>query len=97
MNNTKMKIITPLKDLNLSNRFLFDEVTEDEQTHRDMLEIIFGKEIPLLTKNETEKELRVSVSRHEGQKCERCWNYFDELLEADGNRICSRCKKVIEA
>ena len=60
MNNTKMKIITPLKDLNLSNRFLFDEVTEDEQTHRDMLEIIFGKEIPLLTKNETEKELRVS-------------------------------------
>lgn len=45
----------------------------------------------------TEKELRVSVSRHEGQKCERCWNYFDELLEADGNRICPRCKKVIEA
>lgn len=41
----------------------------------------------------TEKELRVSVSRHEGQKCERCWNYFDELLEADGNRICPRCKR----
>ncbi len=32
MNDTKKKIITPLKDLNLSNRFLFDEVTEDEQT-----------------------------------------------------------------
>ena len=60
MNNTQKRIITPLKELNLSNRFLFDEVTEDEQTHRDMLEIIFGKEIPLLTKNETEKELRVS-------------------------------------
>ena len=60
MNNTKKKIITPLKDLNLSNRFLFDQVAEDEQAHRDMLEIIFGKEIPLLTKNETEKEFRVS-------------------------------------
>ncbi len=44
MNNTQKRIITPLKELNLSNRFLFDEVTEDEQTHRDMLEIIFGKE-----------------------------------------------------
>ena len=49
-----------LKELNLTDRFLFDEVIEDPQTHRDMLSIIFGWEIPLLTKNETEKEMRVS-------------------------------------
>lgn len=49
-----------LKELNLTDRFLFDEVIEDPQTHRDMLSIIFGREIPLLTKNETEKEMRVS-------------------------------------
>ncbi|MEI3219327.1 MAG: Rpn family recombination-promoting nuclease/putative transposase [Lachnoclostridium sp.] len=49
-----------LKDLSLTDRFLFDEVIEDPQTHRDILSIIFGREIPLLTKNETEKEMRVS-------------------------------------
>lgn len=52
--------IVPLKNLNLSSRFLFDEVMEDIQTHQDVLEIIFGKEIPLLDKAQTEKELRVS-------------------------------------
>ena len=52
--------IVPLKDLNLTDRFLFDEVMEDKQTHRDVLEIIFQREIPLLEENGTEKELRVS-------------------------------------
>ena len=56
----KTKNLIPLKELNLTNRFLFDEVMEDFQTHKDVLEIILGKEIPLLDKNETEKELRVS-------------------------------------
>ncbi len=50
----------PLKELNLTDRFLFDEVMEDPEIHRDVLSIIFGKEISLLTHNETEKELRLS-------------------------------------
>ena len=50
--------IVPLKDLNLVNRFLFDEVMEDPQTHREALSIIFGKEIPLMERTETENELR---------------------------------------
>ena len=52
--------LKPLKELNLTDRFLFDEVMEDPQIHQDVLSIIFGKEIPLLEKNETEKEFRVS-------------------------------------
>lgn len=51
---TKTQLRVPLKDLNLSDRFLFDEVMEDPQTHQDALSIIFGREIPLLQKNETE-------------------------------------------
>lgn len=54
-----MKNMVPLKELNLTNRFLFDEVMEDPETHQDVLSIIFGREIPLLDKSETEKELRV--------------------------------------
>ena len=50
----------PLRELNLTNRFLFDETMEDPQAHQDVLSIIFGHEIPLLDKNATEKELRVS-------------------------------------
>ena len=56
----KTKNLIPLKELNLTNRFLFDEVLEDPQTHQDILSIIFGRDIPLLEQNETEKELRVS-------------------------------------
>ena len=47
--------------MNLTNRFLFAEVMEDAQTHQDVLSIIFGRDVPLLDKIETEKELRFSV------------------------------------
>ena len=52
--------LIPLSDLNLTDRFLFDEVMEDPQAHQDALSIIFGHPVPLLGKNETEKELRIS-------------------------------------
>lgn len=52
--------IVPLKELNLTSRFLFDEVMEDPNIHRDVLSIILNKNIPLLEKNETEKEMRIS-------------------------------------
>lgn len=35
--------ILPLKDLNLTHRFLFDEVMEDFQTHQDALSIIMKR------------------------------------------------------
>ena len=57
---SKKQNMIPLQELNLTSRFLFDEVLEDPKVHQDMLEIIFQREIPLLEKNETEKELRVS-------------------------------------
>ena len=52
--------VVPLKELNLTNRFLFDEVMEDPQTQQDVLSIIFGREIPVLKSSTTEKELRLS-------------------------------------
>ena len=57
---SKKQNMIPLQELNLTSRFLFDEVLEDPKVHQDMLEIIFQREIPLLEKNETEKELRIS-------------------------------------
>ena len=57
----KTKDLIPLKELNLTNRFLFDEVLEDPQTHQDILSIIFGRDIPLL---EQMRRKRVRVSPH---------------------------------
>ncbi len=56
----KKQHMIALSELNLTSRFLFDEVMEDAQTHQDVLSIIFGREIPLLKQNETEKEFRHS-------------------------------------
>ena len=60
MKKEKKQNIVPLKDLNLTDRFLFDEVLEDRDTYQDILSIIFGKDISLLDQPQTEKELRVS-------------------------------------
>ncbi|MDO4322316.1 MAG: Rpn family recombination-promoting nuclease/putative transposase [Lachnospiraceae bacterium] len=59
VNHKKVNIV-PLKELNLTDRFLFDEVMEDPETQQAALSIIFEREIPLLTRSETEKELRLS-------------------------------------
>ena len=59
MTDTKSKLV-PLSELTMLDRFLFDEVMENEQIHQLILEIILGKDIALLTRAETEKELRTS-------------------------------------
>ncbi|MCD8197261.1 MAG: Rpn family recombination-promoting nuclease/putative transposase [Lachnospiraceae bacterium] len=56
----KKQNMIPLQELNLADRFLFDEVMEDPQAHREILSIILGREIPPLKRAETEKEVRVS-------------------------------------
>lgn len=57
----KMKKRKPLNELNLTDRFLFDEVMEDAQIHQDVLSIIFSRDIPVLGVNESEKEIRLST------------------------------------
>ena len=37
----KKQNLIPLQELNLTSRFLFDEVLEDPQIHQDVLGIIF--------------------------------------------------------
>lgn len=54
------RTMTPLKELNLTNRFLFDEVMEDAATQQEALSIILGRDISLVGQGQTEKELRVS-------------------------------------
>ena len=50
----------PLKELNLTDRFLFAQVMEDTRTQEEVLSIILEKEIHLLVPGQTEKEQRIS-------------------------------------
>ena len=53
-------VTTKLKDLNLVDKFLFDEAMEDREAYQAVISILLENEIELLTKPQTEKELRVS-------------------------------------
>ena len=58
-------VVTKLEDLNLINRFLFDEVMEDRESYQSTVSILLGEDIQLLDEPETEKELRVSPELRE--------------------------------
>jgi isoleucyl-tRNA synthetase len=45
-----------------------------------------------------EKEMRVEVSRADGKKCERCWNYDVSVGDhTDHPTICERCVQAIQS
>lgn len=49
-----------LKECNLLDRFLFARTIEDTQTYQDLLDVLLGEDINLLTQPQTEKELRTA-------------------------------------
>jgi isoleucyl-tRNA synthetase len=52
---------------------------------------------PALTGAKDEKEIRVEVSRAEGKKCERCWNYDVTVgVHKEHQTICQRCVEAIQ-
>ncbi len=77
-NNVKM---IPLRDLNLTDRFLFSQVMEDPLALQDALSIIFGHDIPLLTKSETEKELQEWEEKYYAKQEAREEGLKEGLLE----------------
>ena len=53
-------VTTKLEDLNLTDRFLFDETMENREAYEATVNILLENEIELLERPETEKEFRVS-------------------------------------
>lgn len=47
---------TKLEELNLLDKFLFDEAMEDKDTYQTVVSILLENEVELLEKNEAEKE-----------------------------------------
>lgn len=83
------KVMLKAKD-DIAKRIL-NAFTKEE---RNLLFIVSDNEV-----DEAQKEyehLFVDVLRHDGEKCDRCWQYFHQLEEYEGAHICSRCKKELE-
>ncbi|MBD5548348.1 MAG: hypothetical protein HDQ97_13265 [Lachnospiraceae bacterium] len=53
-------VTTKLAELNLEDRFLFDEIMENREAYQAAVSILLEREVELLEKPETEKELRIS-------------------------------------
>lgn len=53
-------IYTRLEEMNLLDKFLFDEAMEDREAYETVVSILLENEVELLGRAETEKELRVS-------------------------------------
>ena len=52
---------------------------------------------PAVSGAKDEKEIRVEVSRAEGKKCERCWNYDLSVgNHPEHQTLCERCVKAIQ-
>ncbi len=90
-------VVTKLQDLNLVDKFLFDEVMEDTESYEALISILLENEIHLLTKPETEKELRVSpqlrqvrldvVSMDRSKKV-----YYTEMQKTDTGNLRKRSR-----
>ena len=57
---TEKRTMKPLRELDLLDRFLFDNVMEDPQTCEDILSICLGEDIPVISNVQKEKELEIS-------------------------------------
>ncbi|MDY0214199.1 MAG: isoleucine--tRNA ligase [Bacilli bacterium] len=38
----------------------------------------------------------LSVTKHQGEKCPRCWNYHDTLVSVKDHHVCERCASVVK-
>ena len=40
--------------------------------------------------------VKILTERHPGQKCERCWHYFDADSNSGEGSICPRCQEYLQ-
>lgn len=90
-------VATKLEELNLMDRFLFDEVMEDKRAYEAVVKILLENEIELLEKPETEKEFRISPELRQirldviGMDIEKKI-YYTEMQNRNTGNLCRRSR-----
>lgn len=74
----------------------YGETAELLQRHESDLRCIFIVSQVVLTKDQTKEALQIDVSKADGKKCERCWNYSLELgMDKEYITLCERCLPAV--
>lgn len=84
------QIALNIVDENTKNVFMKFSRVEQER-----LFIVSGVQLTDETLENVMEVSTVRVKKHLGHKCERCWNYVDDILNVDGVNICHRCKDAV--
>ncbi len=72
---------------------IFDNMNKDELARLFVVSSIrFVESLKDAEKLEVSK---VRVIHHRGVKCDRCWNYSDDVKNIEGSNLCPRCRKVL--
>ncbi|MDQ2855749.1 MAG: isoleucine--tRNA ligase [Acidobacteriota bacterium] len=80
------------------------ELTTDEATHEllqryesELRYIFIVSQVTLKRAGASSADVQVAVTRAEGQKCERCWNYSTQVGESERYpTVCERCMAALE-
>ena len=91
------EVRTRLEEMNLVEKFLFDETMEDQEAYEAMVSILLEDEVHLLPWTETEKELRVSPQlrsiRLDVVRVDEKHNiYLAEMQQADTKNLRKRSR-----
>lgn len=91
------EVKTRLEEMNLVEKFLFDETMEDEEAYEAMVSILLEDEVHLLPWTETEKELRVSpqlraIRLDVVSMDEKHHIYFTEMQQVDTKNLQKRSR-----
>ena len=74
------------------NLYINENSLLNKFTVEELKDIFIVSEVTLTNSD----EVKVEVVRHEGEKCERCWSYHNNLVMFDTNKVCPRCEKVLK-
>ncbi len=83
-------VLVSLKDEKLKS--LLNKISKEE-----LARLFVVSEIGVVESNDGE-DLDVSnvkIIKHTGHRCDRCWNYVDEIHEHGEHHLCSRCLEAI--
>ena len=57
--------------------------------------ILIVSQLEINCNGDLKDNIEVKVEKAEGEKCQRCWQY-DVSVAVNEEKVCNRCKSVIE-